>query len=266
MKEQMYQKIEAYVGNSMTPEEQRQFEIEIAQNPELQKEVRLFNEINHHLNQKTWLPVDEIHAKAKRKELKEFINSDEAEALKLKLKRAAENYKKNKNKVKIRYIIGSTAAILVVGLISAIFWKGTPNHNLLYEEYYTQSDLPSVVKRGAEDDLLTQGITAFKAKDFKASAKNFEEYMTESLNKDPLIYAYIGFSYLEMEKTKSALINFDKLLTSNSIDNSRALWYKSLAYLKANKIEESKEVLIKIIQDSLNFNYKKAKELWIDIK
>ena len=97
MEENIYEKIEAYLGGSMTPEEKEQFEEMMSQNPELQKEVQLTNEINHHLNENTWLNLEDTIAKRERQELDNYVNSNEAKAIKLKLKRATEKYKKNNN-------------------------------------------------------------------------------------------------------------------------------------------------------------------------
>ncbi len=265
MDEEIYHKIEAYLGGDMEPEQREQFEDRMTKDIELQKEVRLFNEINHHLNTKTWLNIENQNNKSK-EQLEDYIKSEEAIVLKNTLQRASERFKNsNSNASKKRYFIGAIAAIFIIGLISTIFWNQSPNANLLYDEYYTEEDLPSVVKRGSKEEQLTQGIIAFKSNDYEKSLFSFENYLKETQDNDPLIYAYIGFLHLEMGETNKAILSFDILLGSDSIDRSKALWYKSLAYLKANRLKESKEVLEIIMNDSLNFNYKKAVQLYKEL-
>ena len=261
MEENIDLKIEAYLGGDMTPEEQRQFEEMMAQNPELQKEVRLANEVNHHLNDSTWMGADAAKNDPTKQEIENYIKSDEAIALKSKLRQAGANYKKTgSNSSSIKYIIGAVAAILIIALISNVLWNRSPNHDTLYAEFYVESDLPSLVKRGSENELLTKAVSLFQSNEYEQAIQFFEQYEKEIQGTDPSVYIYTGFSYLENGNIDEAIQNFDKLLESNSIDKSKALWYKSLAYLKADRIEECKAILSQIIEDSL-FNAQKAKKL-----
>ena len=260
MKEQMDQKIEAYLGGDMTPEEQREFELEIAQNPQLQKEVHLSNAINHYLNQNSWLSVDDKN-QARKEEIEEFINSEQAQVLKSKLIKAAKKYKNQENKkIRFRNIAISIAAILIIGFFVTILFDSKSGQKL-YAEYYSTNDLPSLVKRNSRNDLLQQGLLMFKNDQFDDTVTLLSEYTENVKEVDPLIYSYIGFSYLELGDMKTSIDNFDRLLYSNSIDRSRALWYKTLAYLKYNKTEDAKRVLSEIIRDTENFNYNKAIQL-----
>ena len=266
MEENIDLKIEAYLGGDMTPEEQRQFEKMMTQDPELQKEVRLANEVNHHLNDSTWMSVDVDKNHPAKKELENYIKSDEAIALKSKLRQAGASYKKTaSNSSSIKYIIvGAVAAVLIIALISNVLWNRSPNHDTLYTEFYAESDLPSLVKRGSENERLTTAVALFKLKEYDQAIQFFEQYEKEIQGRDPSVYIYTGFSYLENGNIDEAIQNFDGLLNSNSIDKSKAYWYKSLAYLKADRIEECKVILSQIIKDSL-FNAKKAKKLLYEL-
>ncbi len=263
MKEEMYEKIEAYLGGNLTSEEQIQFELKMSEDPELAKEVKLSNQINHHLNTELWLD-DAIEDNETKQDLENFIGSDEAIALRLKLAQVGENYQETTPSSKLKYIISGIAAVFILGLFVTQFWNQKVDTQLLYDTYYTEMDLPSLVKRGSRNERLDKGIIAFKTKNYQSAITHFEDYMKKTGGNDPLPYAFIGFSYLEMNEIDKALLNFDQLLNSNSIDSSKALWYKSLAYLKVGKVEESKKMLAKIISDSLNFNYQKAHEVLSD--
>ncbi len=91
---------------------------------------------------------------------------------------------------------------------------------------------------------------------------NFQEYInthTEEIN--PLVYIYTELIYSEKNELDKAVREFQILENSNSIDSSRALWYKALTYLKFDKTTKGKEILLRILKDSTNYKYKEAKEL-----
>ncbi|SHI84423.1 tetratricopeptide repeat protein [Aquimarina spongiae] len=261
MEENFDLKIEAYLGGDMTPEEQKQFEEMMSQNPKLREEVQLANEVNHHLNDSAWMVIEADKNDPVKQELENYVKSDEAIVLKSKLRQVGANYKKKRsNSSSIKYIVGAVAAILIIALISNVFWNSRPSHDVLYTEFYIESDLPSIIKRGSENKLLTEAVALFKSNEYDQAIQLFEQYERETQGTDPSIYIYTGFSYLENGNFDRALQNFDKLLNSDSIDKSKAFWYKSLVYLKSDRIEECKTILSQIIDDSL-FNAQKAKRL-----
>ncbi|WP_299243867.1 hypothetical protein [uncultured Aquimarina sp.] len=259
MDEDIYKKIEAYLGGDMTSEEQKQFELMMSKDIELQKAVKLSNEINHHLHEESWLSLEKSENKQAKNDIEDYIKSNEANEIKSKISLAGKRYKKSQYGLRRRLLIVSIAGVFVITLVSTVFFNQNSSTTNLYSKYYTENDLPSIVKRGSQNELLNKGIIAFKARKYEKAITFFEDYLKE--NNDPLLYSYIGISYLELDKTKEALSSFDKLLYSSSLDKSKALWYKSLLYLKMNDTVELKKTLSNIISDSTNFNYNKAKEL-----
>jgi hypothetical protein len=75
------------------------------------------------------------------------------------------------------------------------------------------------------------------------------------------VYVYTGLIYSEKENLQESIAQFDLLEKSQSLDRSRALWYKALTYLKFDKVAEAKAMLTSILEDPSNYNYKEAKEL-----
>lgn len=260
MKEKLYEQIEAYLGGNMSSEEQIQFELKVSENSELAKEVALYNQINHHLHEQSWFN-EPINNKRGQGDLEEYMRSEEAQSIKSKLEKASKKYEENSGVLNWKYFIGTVAAIGVVILLGVQFWKTSPSNEQLYRKYYTERDLPSLVKRGDKNDMLQKGVIAFKTKEYQNAIAYFEDYLRQTNGENRLPYAYLGFSYLELDHLDKALANFDSLLYSDSLDSSKALWYKSLSYLKHGKIDESKKVLNEILKDSLNFNFKKAEDL-----
>ncbi len=266
MEESVYQKIEAYLGGDMAPEEQHQFEELMANDPELQNEVALYNEINHHLNEESWLTTNAGKNNKTKQELEEYIKSDEATQIKSKLQQAGKVYKQSRKKPsKITFFVGALAAVFVAGLlVTSLFFNKTSSDDL-YATYYSANDLPSLIKRGAEDEVLSTAIVEFKNGEHEKAIQSFKTYHDKQDLNDPLVYAYIGFSYLELNKINEAIQSFDRLLNSDSIDSSKALWYKSLVYLKTDDMTNAKNTLSKIIANPESFNHKKAIELLEDL-
>ena len=84
MEDKLYKEIEAYLGGDMSKEEMSTFEGRIQENKDLKNEVALYRTLNLHLGNKTQLedPVSNTFTK----KLAAYIESDEAKALKNKLK------------------------------------------------------------------------------------------------------------------------------------------------------------------------------------
>jgi hypothetical protein len=261
MEEIVYKKIEAYLSGNMSAEEAKQFELEIASQPELKEEVALYKSINHHLTETSY-DDDSLSNTAYKKEIESYIQSDEGEAIKKKLLKVKEDYKatSEKGKPKIRslyYILSAAAAVI---LLFGLFFTGNSNESL-YSDYYKVSDLPSFTNRSDQASLLSKASTAFKEGDLDTSLNTFQEYIATGKEVDPLVYVYTGLIYSEKENLEKAVEQFDFLENAQGLDRSRALWYKALAYLKFDKVAEAKIMLTSILEDPFNYNYKEAKEL-----
>lgn len=76
---------------------------------------------------------------------------------------------------------------------------------------------------------------------------------------------YKGLSEIELSKYLEAEKTFDSLINSDLIDAEKGYWFKSLLYLKNNKILKCKTLLNKIITESL-FNKEKAELLLVDLE
>lgn len=264
MEEDIHKKIEAYLSKAMTEDEITQFEKDIAANTELKEEVILYKSLNHHLTDTTY-DDDSFFDGAHKKEIETYIQSEEGEAIKKRLLKVKEDYMSTsameKPKVKTRslyYILSAVAAVIL--LFGLLF---TRNSNIsLYNDYYQISELPSFISRSDESSLTSKATSYFKKGDLDNSLTSFKEYI-ENAGKDvdPRVYIYTGIIYSEKENLKEAIAQFDLLEKSKSLDRSRALWYKTLTYLKFDKTSEVKETLALILKDSTNYKYAEAKEL-----
>jgi len=252
-------KIESYISNSMSEEEVSSFEKQLENDAVLKKEVELAKELNH------FLKGDLINSHSDTKlstKINTFLESEEATDLENKLLKVKNEYKETHLKSrKKKYLL--VAASIAFFLISSIgyFFLNQNNTEKLFAQYYSVSDLPSVIKRANNQDQLIEGVLKFKALDYKEAIKLFDSYKNTDNDLNPSVYLYSGIVNMELKQYDKAILEFDKIILSNSIDNSKGLWFKALLYLKKRDKVNAKITLEKIVENSSNFKFKEAKEL-----
>ncbi|WP_290702158.1 tetratricopeptide repeat protein, partial [Lacinutrix sp.] len=79
-------------------------------------------------------------------------------------------------------------------------------------------------------------------------------------------FLYLGVSQLELENYTEALKNFQKIIDSKTMDQSKGYWYKALTYLKMDDRENAiKEFEISAYSPK-HFNHVEARELLKELK
>lgn len=259
--EEVHKKIEAYLSESMPKKEAQQFELEVASQPYLKKELALYKSMTHHLTNTSDQDTTQYGIKYK-KEIDAYIQSEEGKAIKKKLSKVKEDYKttseKKNSKIRPLYYLLSAVAVLV--LLFGIFFTGNSNENL-YKAYYQSTELPSFTSRSDQASLLSKGSTTFKEGKLDVSLTSFQEYITIGKGVNPLVYVYTGLIYSEKGNLEEAITQLDLLENSQSLDSSRALWYKALTYVKFDRLINAKQALRAILDDPSNYKYSEAKEL-----
>src|SRR3954469_11368005 len=93
------------------------------------------------------------------------------------------------------------------------------------------SALVSVAQKDQKDfDSYQEGITKFKAQDYKGSADIFTAIITNpehSKRLDEDLYYYRGQSYYHTGEYNSALSDLDQALTLNHYSKGMIHWYKA---------------------------------------
>ena len=114
---------------------------------------------------------------------------------------------------------------------------------VLYASYF-QPYTPSVETRSndnIQDDVYKKFIDTYRAQDYQTSLETITP-LIENANNITLLIA--GICAMETGKNQESLEYLDKIIARNDfyfIDHAR--WYKSLALLKTNKINEAKLLL-----------------------
>jgi len=265
MNDQLRLKIEAYLGDSMSPEEALAFEQQMAEDPQLKEEVLLSRQANLHLTGN----FDSEHPNNKyTQELRSFLDSDEAKKLKSTIQRVGNEHKlesKGAHQRRRYLLVAATVALLIVSSIGFFFLKD-PGPEKLFAQYYTNDDLPSVITRDDGLTLFENGVLAFQDANFQEALEYFEQYENETGSKEVSLSLYRGATYLELNNSEAAIQEFDQVIASNSLDRSKGLWFKAMAYLKSKDETKAIEMLIEITEDASNFNAEEAMDILAKLK
>ncbi len=137
----------------------------------------------------------------------------------------------------------------------------------LIAQYLEQPHLLSSNDRSVQSPentvLRKEAEKAYQNGEFAKSIELFNQII-QTPQADYLDHLYLGLSYLyTSQQTHQALsiVHLQKALTADSDYQQIAQWYLALAYYKADKITESKQLLEEIAADSEGDYQKRAKKL-----
>ena len=251
--ERAYYLIDAYLNDQLTEQEQQEFKTH-SKDPSFLEEL----EIQKQLFINNTQPIDRT----------EFSKNENGKQILEGIATAEKNYfQEEPKKGKVRYLNYGIAAsiLLIVSLVLINFLTGTKSLENYYAENVNWDQLPSLVERVEEDNILVKGAMAFQNKKYDEAIKIFTAYLNEYPNNSQVVM-YLGASYLESGDDTSALQTFDHLTQMNSVDKTRGYWYIALIHLKNNDQKQAVMTLENIVGDEKNYNYLKAKEILTQIK
>lgn len=261
MDNELHIKIEKYLNGDMPQEEAVLFEQQIANSDTLRKEVLLSEQLQGFFGNKPGskqIPNNEFT-----KRLSDFIKSEESQRIRTSLSKAKNQYKKEhsvRKRNKYPLMVASILLLLIIPTISYFLLKPTDPEKL-YTEFYDIKDIPSLTKRDTQPPELTNGLIAFDKKEYEKALSYFEKYIEKEKDVSPSTYIYTGVINTYLKRYDTALAEYDKLISSNTIDQSKGLWFKALTYLKMRNIKQAKSTLGIILKSEHNFKYTEAKKL-----
>ena len=98
------------------------------------------------------------------------------------------------------------------------------------------------------DDQLQKGLENYNNSNYQIAIEQYKIVLQSEKNNLTALY-YLGLCYMELEDTKNAIQHFDKVL--DIADNKYledAEWYKALALVKRNKVNQAKSLLQQILE------------------
>jgi hypothetical protein len=111
---------------------------------------------------------------------------------------------------------------------------------------------------GASDE--DKGYAAYADKNYREAAQYFSKLPDGSQNAGSVSF-YLALSNLYMEQYENAIVLFESVSISESRYEQQALWYKSLALLKANDQAKAQKILLQIAEDQRHFKHAEAQQL-----
>jgi len=237
MEEQNYIEFEAYLSESLTPEELTAFEQRLAQDAELKSSFETYKEFTSFLENKYENEAARNDFKANLKHISEKHFSKEADTTHSETKVV---------RFKAWQFAIAASVLLLIG-VSLFQQFSTPSFS-----DYNQYDSISLALRGDQDELIQKAETAFNARDFKNAELNFER-LAENYPTNLEYQLYHAISLVELDFFDEADAIFGKIAETNSAFKYEAVWRHALSKLKQEKNEVCAALLETIPQQDQNY-------------
>ena len=234
--------IEAYLERTMTSEERLAFEQRLSQEPELSEAYE--NEV----------AARELIKQAGRLELKSTLEDfDSQMPMESSQKSVIPLWAKNAMRV-------AALLILFAGVYQVFLTFTGVNTSEVYDDYFEAYEAPSLERDGNESPNWKSVIASYSKKAYKESLPLLQQ--SEGEVPDYLIAFYRGISLMALQQPdlEQAVQNFNAVLASDNDYRQQAEWYKALALLKMEKVEEAKTILKSIVAQK-NYQYEKAESI-----
>jgi hypothetical protein len=162
-----------------------------------------------------------------------------------------------------RWIIG-VAAVLLVGVVSWQLLISTGSYTTLTNEYLAIHYPNNETRKGATNlsELRAAAITAYNNKDYQQAAE-LRSQVVEQAEANEYDFFFLGLSYLYQQpaQTELAIRAFQQAINYPAKELlQESEWYLSLAYLKANQLDQARTLLQKRVKDN-RWNAEKAARL-----
>ncbi|KYP15244.1 tetratricopeptide repeat protein [Flavihumibacter sp. CACIAM 22H1] len=227
-----FEQIEAYLLNSLLPEEKAAFEAKLAADPSLLKAVELRRQL---LAQ---VPAESFRAETKA-------------ALKTGKPRLAGIRSINK-----WWWVAAAMLILISGLWYRKYMALSPQQ--LANHYFSPDPGLPVTLSGTRQYQFYDGMVSYKEADYDKAIASWRSIPATKGLSDTLDY-YIGVAYLNKDQYNDALQQLLPLAEANGKLKEKASWYLALTYLKLNQPRKAQKFLQSIS------TYPQADELLEDI-
>lgn len=181
--------------------------------------------------------------------------TNEVQTFKTKL----ESVIQQKNKRQWFYLKIAASTVLILSLVILIMnIEDESDQNDLFQAYYQPYDGYSV-SRGSNDQL-SNGIVLYENGAYYEAIEWLDQLIPEHPN-DSKLMLMLGSCYLSTNQDDKAEHIFTTIDDSNELITSNKKWYLALTYLKQNKIGQSKQLLVELVEKSPSYAKKAEKVL-----
>jgi TolA-binding protein len=248
--------IEKYLAGTLKGEKLRAFKNELKNSRELQELVILHKEINECIDEHEVInfknKLDKIYSRFRRTE-----NEDVKE-----LMLDSEQVKKGITlKKRIVVVAASFALIVIIGMLVYKLRDKVYSGSELYSMYYEPYEPDIIIRSGSETVRdMENAILLYDKGSYDTAFDKFVNIVIQDDN-NYLAQFYLGLACMGLNEYDAAIEQFTSISEKWESPFSYHLeWYLALSYLKSNRREKAKELLIQI--KSKNRYYKtKAEEI-----
>lgn len=220
-------RIEEYVLGEMTPEQRTAFEREIAENPQLKKELEDFKQLQEDL-----VLLDEADFLADMQAIGEELREDPPAYPE------ARPFRR-------RWYIAAAAAILLLLIPTFLLLRPSPDNRLFNEYFKAYPDVTS--SRTGDAATFNAAMEAYRAGDYADALPHFSDFLsTHSQDAEALFYG--GIAEAKAGDPETAIQRFEKLESIESIFLTAAKWFHALALVKSGKREAAIPLLEELSQ------------------
>lgn len=243
MNQEKTDKIDRYLSGDMTPEERQTFEAALQQDAELRQAVNLHEDIHQGIN---------YHFQT---DLKNRLKLEEKEA-----SRQGQSHLGNRRWFTI--VLGVAASFALV--LGAGYWyiasQISPTE-LYYAHYQPYPNIINPVERSgtAPQDQMGRAMMAYEKGRYDVAITLFEQKGNDL--ETPYKF-YLALSLLEVGESGRTVNLLEEVVASD--DETfflPALWYQGLAYLRAKRTEEAREVFNQLLDQKNSTYHPRAKEI-----
>ncbi len=257
--EKIFEEIEAYLQHKMPEKEIILFEERLKTDAALKELMALYDSVDVVLGKKQERFVaDNTDEK---KEMDRLLESDVYKNIANNLKAVNDEYQIEKQRKNgfMRYLYIATSSVAALLIVFFILKNNFGNDTMdtYYNDYANWETFPSLIEKSDTNKEASKIEILYRAHKYKDVIAHIPKDKTQEVNK----LLYLGASYFKLQEYKEAHKVFDKIIASNSIDNSKGYWYKLLLFLKQKDIVKAKKMIAIIKKDSNNYNYAKAVQL-----
>jgi|GEM_PF-3160100 len=144
--------------------------------------------------------------------------------------------------------IAAAFLILCVAVVLFMQFNGTDKYEELYTDYYTQPSIPQMRAESPAEQSAYQELTQlFEEGKYKQLLAKTDEIIKDFPQQTNNMYFVQGMVYLELDEPNKAIKAFDQLPLGDRYKNTSD-WYQALAYLRMNKPDKSKALLLQILE------------------
>jgi len=226
-----YEEIESFLSDEMDEAGVASFEDEMAMNPDLAADVKLFREVDEAVGEKD---VMELRAS-----LQNIRKTEENEK-----NREVRGIRPPKTQRILWYTVAASI-VLILGIASFVRNQSYSNQEI-YRDYYQTYKVG--IFRSADnsaDNLMTDALKQFNESNYDQALNLFHQVLTKNEN-NPAANFYVGVAYQEEKEYAKAIQSYTKVVKHNdNLFTEQAQWYIGLCYLQ----REEKDKALKVFKE-----------------